>query len=169
MSNKTRKGFSYARLSTGFSISRSGKRWKKFAILITVISLAIAVLAIAAVALSLTLAPRRAPKHGAEINCQLSTSQRFDCLLGVSGHKREDCLALGCCWDESTAPYCYHSSDSGYTVEQEFQHTALGISGCLVPKQQKSSAFGENVRRLCVNISFETEQRLHIKVSYHAN
>lgn len=170
MLNKSRKGFNYARLSTGFSISRRGKKCNKFAIPIAVISIVIALLAVAAVALSLTLAPRRAPEHDANINCQLSTSQRFNCLPGVSGPiNREDCSALGCCWDESTAPFCYHSSDSGYTVEQEFQHTAQGISGCLAPKQRKSSSFGENVRRLCVNISFETEQRLHIKVSHHAN
>ena len=189
MSNKSRKGFNYARLSTGFSISRRGKKCNKFAIPIAVISIVIALLAVAAVALSLTLAPRskglvpqtttpptttRAttpnPNGTQNINCQLSTSQRFNCLPGVSDPiNREDCSALGCCWDESTAPFCYHSSDSGYTVEQKFQHTALGISGCLAPKQRKSSSFGENVRRLCVNISFETEQRLHIKVSHHAN
>ena len=181
MSNKSRKGFNYARLSTGFSTARRGKKCNKFAIPIAVISVVIALLAVAAVALSLTLAPHSkglvpptttppttpTPEN---INCQLSTSQRFNCLPGVSGPiNREDCSALGCCWDESTAPFCYHSSDSGYTVEQKFQHTALGISGCLAPKQRKSSSFGENVRRLCVNISFETEQRLHIKVSHHAN
>ena len=179
MSNKSRKGFNYARLSTGFSISRRGKKCNKFAIPIAVISVVIALLAVAAVALSLTLAlrskglvpPTTLPTTPENINyCQLITSQRFNCLPGVSGPiNREDCSALGCCWDESTAPFCYHSSDSGYTVEQEFQHTALGISGCLAPKQRKSSSFGENVRRLCVNISFETEQRLHIKVSHHAN
>ena len=167
MSNKSRKGFSYVRLSAGFSISRSGRRWKKFAILIVVISVVIALLAVAAVALSLTLAPRRAPEHGID-SCRLSTSQRFNCLPGLSVPSRDACSVQGCCWDESATPSCYHSSDSGYTVKQEFQHTELGISGCLTPKQARSSSFGQNLRRLCVNISFETEERLHIKVSQHA-
>ena len=151
-------------LSTGFSITKNERRWKKFAILIATIAVVIALLAIAAVALSLTLAPRGAPKQEAYF-CQLSTSQRFDCLPGLEDPSSEACAALGCCWDESTAPSCYHSSDGGYTVEQEFQHTELGISGCLAPKQTQSSTFGQNLRRLCVNISFETEDRLHIKVS----
>ena len=167
MSNKSRKGFSYARLSTGFLISKSGRRWNKFAIPIAVISIVIGLLAVVAVVLSLTLTPRRAPEHGA-YSCQLSSSQRFDCLPGLSGSSWEACSALGCCWDELTSPSCYHSSDSGFAVEQEFQHTELGISGCLAPKQVQSSSFGQNLHRLCVNISFETEQRLHIKVSQHA-
>ena len=167
MSNKSRKGsFTYVRLSTGFSISRSGRRWRKFAIPTAIIAGVIALLAVAAVALSLTLAPRGAPQQGAN-SCQLRTSQRFNCLPGLKDPSREACSALGCCWDNSTAPSCYHSTDSGYTVEQEFQHTALGISGCLAPKQARSSTFGQNLRRLCVNISFETEQRLHVKVSQH--
>lgn len=169
MSNKSRKGFSYVRLSTGFSISRSGKGWKKFAILITIIAVVTALLAIATVALSLTLGPRRAAETEAYF-CRLSTSQRFDCLPGLVGPSSETCAALGCCWDESTSPPCYHSYDSGYTVEQEFQHTELGISGCLAPKKQaQSSTFGQTLRRLCVNISFEAEDRLHIKVSQHAS
>ena len=168
MSNKSRKGFSYVTLSTGFSISKSGRKWKKFAIPIAIISVLIALFAVTAVTLSLTLAlPRRAPEYGAN-NCQLSTSQRFDCLPGLRSPSQEDCSALDCCWDESSTPSCYHSSDSGYTVEQEFRHTALGISGYLVRKQAQSSTFGQNLRRLCINISFETEERLHIKVSQHA-
>ena len=159
MSDKSNKGFSYVRLSTNFTISRNGKRWKKFAIPIAIISIVTGLLAIAAVALSLSLALRSAP------NCQLSTSQRFDCLPGLSDPSSDTCVALGCCWDDSSPPFCYHSSESGYAVDQDFQHTAVGVSGCLARKQILSSTFGQNVHRLCVNISFETDDRLHIKVS----
>ena len=165
------KGFSYVRISTGFSVSRSGKRSKKLVILVAVVSVSVITLtAIAAIALFLSLAPRQREHQHVPFSCQLSTYQRFDCLPGVEDPKRETCSTLpGCCWNDSAKPYCYHSSESGYSVEQAFQHTAVGISGCLARKQLQSSIFGQNLPRLCVNITFETEDRLHVKVSQHSN
>lgn len=184
MSDKVKKGFAYARLSpsVGFSQQRSSA-WKRCTIITAIVTTAVVVaLLVTTIALVVSLSGRRGKDNPSpspspsptptpsptpsQDNCLLSLTGRFDCLPGIAEPSNVSCLEQGCCWDDSEAPFCFHSSGSGYTVENEFRYTEVGVRGCLIGKQS-SSAFGESLKRLCVNVTFETDDRLHIKVGYY--
>ena len=164
MSDKVKKGrgFAYVKLSSGFSRSKP-RSWRK--VVLTAFGLALAVVAllvIAAIAIGLGTTLSHAHHR-----CRLESSERFNCLPDEANASKETCRRLGCCWDDSKAPFCFHSSESGYAVEEPFQYTADdSIRGCLSRKGELTSQFGASLERLCVNITFEVEDRLHIKASH---
>ena len=164
---KKQKGFSYVQLSSGKRGPGRPAGWKKFAIPTAIVSaLLIVALLVTITALVVTFT-RRGPIQPPvpTRRCDLSSYERFDCLPGIAEPRHDTCLDVGCCWNESETPFCYYSSESGYTVEDKFQYTQVGIRGCLTAKKSSSTAFGESLQRVCVNITFETEDRLHVKVS----
>ena len=159
-SSKVRKGkgFAYVQLSGGSTQSKRRISAKVVLPVVIAIVCVVALLAVAiAVGLALTLS------H-APLDCRLDPIDRFECLLGTAKPSKETCEDLGCCWDESKSPFCFHSLESGYVVEEPFHNTDVGIGGCLTRKHQLTSAFGQSLERLCVNITFEGEDRLHVKV-----
>lgn len=172
MSDKSRKGFGYTRLQTTFS----KPRWKRCtASTVVVVTAVIALLAILTVIIALSvsltlqrgqknLAPAPTPGPSPVSSCQLDLSERFDCLPGIAEPSHETCQLLGCCWNDSSPPFCYYSPESGYSVDEKFSSTEVGVRGCLTRKKL-SSVYGGGLQRLCVNITFETDDRLHIKVS----
>lgn len=99
-------------------------------------------------------------------NCSLDAGDRFDCLPGFSTVNQSVCSHHGCCWQANSTVPCFYSRHSGYVVVGESQSTSLGDRVILERKTDEvGSPYGYDIQPLVVDISYETESRLHIKVS----
>ena len=99
-------------------------------------------------------------------------SKRFDCYP-ENGASQEECEIRGCCWKVATnkrhevtvplnVPYCFYPKNFGYRIVNE-QETATGI--LLDLQMQQPGPYGVDVENLRVNVYFETEYRVRVKVS----
>ncbi|XP_046862383.1 lysosomal alpha-glucosidase-like [Xenia sp. Carnegie-2017] len=98
-------------------------------------------------------------------------SKRFDCYP-ENGASQEKCEIRGCCWKVATnkrhevtvplnVPYCFYPKNFGYRIVNE-QETATGI--LLDLQMQQPGPYGADVENLRVNVDFETENRVHVKI-----
>ena len=104
---------------------------------------------------------------------QVDKLERFNCFPGRNTNAAE-CSRRGCCWnDEVTdnSPRCYYAADyvQGYEVSS-VEHSDLGPM--LYLSWLKKSYFSADqfpypgaVEKLAVKALFETNNRLHVKVS----
>lgn len=98
--------------------------------------------------------------------CQnVSNSQRFDCFpRGTSDEK--SCTARGCCWvpvpGNGKIPWCYYAT--GYRSYKVVSRTTYKRGQQLVLNISSNSTYPNNVQVLIVKISYETKDRLHVKV-----
>lgn len=108
-------------------------------------------------------------------------AEKFDCFPEKNVTK-EGCLNRGCCWREDKArrkpffsadvnvtqtlvdvPYCYYPRNfSSYKVASK-RDTKLGFSMGLSGEPPRYYPGG--VKHLTVDVSFETDQRLHVKIT----
>lgn len=134
-----------------------------------VISVVVSIVAALVLAVALIVSLTEGASHHIEKNeCAFPTSERFDCLAGVTPSK-DKCESLGCCWRpdvDSNTPKCFYSIESGYMLSGNYTNIPLGVHGELKrSSEQQSSHHGEDLQQLRVNVLYETEHRLHIKVS----
>lgn len=99
-------------------------------------------------------------------------SYRFDCY--PERHvvvTQELCESRGCCFIESPppaggkrgVPWCFYPPDfPSYTLES-LNQTALGMVGLLVRREK--AYYPQDIKTLRLDVEFETDTRLHIKVS----
>jgi len=104
-------------------------------------------------------------------SCAVDGPSRTDC--GYVGVTQPECEAKGCCWSpiedgSGNYPWCFYKdarSCGGYIVTSE-QTTPLGVDLELsMPTGQGCQLYGEDVQSLLVRVEFETEHRLHVKIS----
>jgi hypothetical protein len=108
-------------------------------------------------------------------------SQKFDCYPEKSVTE-EGCLDRGCCWQKDLSrrlpiqsmnendtqspvdvPYCFYPRNfPGYSVDERTD-TPLGFSMKLTGKPP--TYYPKGVTQLAVDVSYETDQRLHVKVN----
>ncbi|NWX89039.1 LYAG glucosidase, partial [Nothoprocta pentlandii] len=98
-------------------------------------------------------------------------SQRFDCYperrVVVT---QELCESRGCCFVQGAArgaPWCFYPRDFPSYTLQSLNQTALGMTGLLVRAQK--AYYPRDVGTLRLDVRFETDTRLHIKITDAAN
>lgn len=100
-------------------------------------------------------------------SCSVPHDRRSDCgYLGVS---KDVCERNGCCWSPSEkagVPWCFHKdsrSCRGYAV-QSSQKLKNGIDAQL-ELENGCRIYGPDVQRLQLSVRFETDTRIHIKIT----
>jgi len=105
--------------------------------------------------------------HGVDNYCTVTSDEyKFDCFPRGKADK-ESCEKRNCCWSPTTQnsqiPWCYYSSNySNYKVinvtESRNEITAFfNIT--------TNTIYKNDIKVLCMDISFQTAQRLHVKVT----
>jgi len=93
-------------------------------------------------------------------------SERIDCHP-EPGATINNCLARGCYWCQNTplgTPLCFQPPQQGYRVEGAVGDTAKGYIATL-SRVDSPSWFGADVNTLRLDVEFQTDNRLRIKVS----
>ena len=81
------------------------------------------------------------------------------------GNATEDvCSERGCCWVASNTPQCFYPSGSGYEVDGSVKPTDYGYQVDLKLKSNQTSPYGNGTKNVRVDVMFETQNRLRIKV-----
>ena len=97
------------------------------------------------------------------LQCAVNEDDRFDCH--PEKHLTEKkCQRRGCCWngENATVPCFFPATYIGYVL-QESIITEHGFS--LMLKRHKPSPYPDDVSKLQMDVFFETETRLRMKVS----
>ncbi|NXC83549.1 LYAG glucosidase, partial [Cercotrichas coryphoeus] len=99
-------------------------------------------------------------------------SQRFDCYperrVVVT---RELCESRGCCFiqrpllaeGKQGVPWCFYPPDFPSYALQSLNQTALGVVGVLVRREK--AYYPRDIQKLRLDVEFETDTRLHIKIT----
>ncbi|RUS71085.1 hypothetical protein EGW08_021146 [Elysia chlorotica] len=97
--------------------------------------------------------------------CTVADSDRFDCWPEYIGATKDKCEARGCCWQPATSqgpPYCFFPADySGY-IAFNVKTTPFGVTADLA--RTTATLFPPDIETLKLQIDFQTESRLRIKI-----
>ncbi|KFV67367.1 Sucrase-isomaltase, intestinal, partial [Dryobates pubescens] len=77
------------------------------------------------------------------------------------------CSRRGCCWSplsDPNAPWCYFSSDHGYTVDGDLVTTQQGLQAALA-RLPSPSLFGQDIDNLLLTSQLQTPNRLRFKIT----
>ncbi|GFR99078.1 lysosomal alpha-glucosidase [Elysia marginata] len=103
-------------------------------------------------------------------SCAVADNNRFDCWPEYIGATQDKCQARGCCWQPATtpgSPYCFFPPDyNGYTASN-VKTTASGVSADLT--RTTTTLFPPDIKTLKLQIDFQTESRLRVKIFDPAN
>ena len=117
--------------------------------------------------------------HGpsSSLHCSIESSARFDCYPepGANSHR---CAARGCCWHLRTVseptvskkqriniPYCFFPTNyNGYTLD-ETRDTDTGFTARVLRPRSSRSGRPDDVFVLRLEVIYETQTRLHFKVT----
>nr|XP_023995563.1 sucrase-isomaltase, intestinal-like [Salvelinus alpinus] len=92
--------------------------------------------------------------------------ERVDCFPDA-GASKLGCLQRGCCWsplDERNAPWCFFSTNHGYSVVREEKPNTYSLSA-LLKRKVAPSLFGEDIEELAFHVDMQTVNRLRFKIS----
>ncbi|XP_077421965.1 sucrase-isomaltase, intestinal [Vanacampus margaritifer] len=92
--------------------------------------------------------------------------ERVDCFPDAGASKR-GCQQRGCCWsplDERNVPWCFFSTNHGYTVESVEQPNPSVIRAHL-KRMTSPSLFGEDIQELSFHAEMQSSNRLRFKIS----
>jgi len=116
--------------------------------------------------------------HGVDNYCTVTSDEyKFDCFPRGKADK-ESCEKRNCCWSPSTqnsqTPWCYYSSNySNYKVINVTE-SRNEISAFF--NITTNTIYKNDIKVLCMDITFQTAQRLRVKVinnfhlaNYHLN
>lgn len=102
--------------------------------------------------------------------CQLGSSNRFDCHP-EAGATEEVCTKRGCCWNpvepRTAEPWCFYPYGFTFYAFNNFTSSKLGLKGSAV--SVRSSVYSRDVKTLNINVIFETEDIVRIKVIWVTN
>ena len=91
------------------------------------------------------------------------------CPLIFKGNATKDlCDRRGCCWNASNTPRCFYPSGFGYEVIGSVKTTDYGYQADLRFKSDQSSPYGDATENIRVDVVFETQNRLRVKVGVTA-
>ena len=143
------------------------KRKRKVGVCVTVtVLLCLVLIFVFAILLLLTIekAKHSESGHSESQNASCSKVDRFNCI--PEGQSSQSlCEKRGCCWDKSSTQLsCYYPSGFGYSIDGQVNKTSFGFKGNLKIKAGQPSQYGGDVESLRVDVYFETESRLRVKV-----
>ena len=102
-------------------------------------------------------------------SCNEDLTPLFSCLPEGDGWSYEEsekvCLSRGCCWQPNATVQCSYPSNHGYQLEGRLEDVPFGVMATLVRKESFPSLFGSDSKRLRVNVTYETDYRLRVKVT----
>lgn len=106
--------------------------------------------------------------HTANNYCILtSDDHKFDCFPRGKADQ-ESCEQRKCCWSPSTlnsqVPWCYYPSN--YSNYKVINVTKSINSIVAYFNLTRNTNYKNDIKMLCMSISFQTEQRLRVKVIY---
>ncbi|KAK9762529.1 hypothetical protein K7432_011651 [Basidiobolus ranarum] len=102
-----------------------------------------------------------------QYTCAAEVTQQQDC--GWIGIKESECRQRNCCWnpnnDSSLAKYCFYKRPvcNGYRVVNSVS-SVRGFTANLKLNEPGCQLYGNDVKELTVQVTYETKQRLHIKI-----
>ncbi|KAI4815127.1 hypothetical protein KUCAC02_005290 [Chaenocephalus aceratus] len=101
-------------------------------------------------------------------------AERVDCfpeagaLQGMSHYfSKLRCEERGCCWgplDERNVPWCFFSTNHGYTVESMEQPNPH-VMNARLKRMASPSLFGADIAELSFHAEMQTNNRLHFKIT----
>lgn len=105
--------------------------------------------------------------HGVDNYCTITSDEyKFDCFPRGKADK-QSCEKRNCCWSPSTQnsqiPWCYYSSNySNYKVINvtESRNGIIAFFNITT-----NTIYKNDIKVLCMDISFQTAQRLRVKVT----
>ncbi|KAK2912661.1 sucrase-isomaltase, intestinal-like [Channa argus] len=92
-------------------------------------------------------------------------SERVDCFPDAGASKLQ-CEQRGCCWgplDERNIPWCYFSTNHGYTVESEERSNLYEMKAQL-KRMPSPSLFGADIQDLSFHAEMQSNNRLRFKI-----
>ncbi|XP_034161045.2 sucrase-isomaltase, intestinal [Pangasianodon hypophthalmus] len=96
----------------------------------------------------------------------IALAERVDCFPDA-GASQQSCQDRGCCWsphDQTNVPWCFFSSNHGYTVVSENQPSSTKLEARL-KRQDAPSLFGSDILELSFVAEMQTENRLRFKIT----
>ncbi|XP_022100313.1 sucrase-isomaltase, intestinal-like [Acanthaster planci] len=94
---------------------------------------------------------------------------RFDCFPDLdTPASQELCEARGCFWKPATnakAPLCFYPLTYGYQMTNPPTETNLGWEARLIRLEGIPSRYGADIDNLKLEVEFQTDYRLHFKIS----
>ncbi|XP_038050832.1 sucrase-isomaltase, intestinal-like [Patiria miniata] len=99
----------------------------------------------------------------------VNDEDRFDCFSDLDTPASQKlCEARGCFWKPATlakAPVCFYPPTYGYQMAAKPTDTNLGWEARLTRMKGIPSRYGADVNNLKLEVEFQTDYRLHIKIS----
>uniref|UniRef100_A0A8C6LWD2 alpha-glucosidase n=1 Tax=Nothobranchius furzeri TaxID=105023 RepID=A0A8C6LWD2_NOTFU len=95
----------------------------------------------------------------------ISLDQRIDCFPDAGASKMK-CEQRGCCWsplDERNVPWCFFSTNQGYTVEH-LEHPNPFVINVQLKRMAAPSLFGADIEQLTFHAEMQTKNRLRFKI-----
>ncbi|XP_008283297.1 maltase-glucoamylase, intestinal [Stegastes partitus] len=95
----------------------------------------------------------------------IPVAERVDCYPDA-GASKDTCVQRGCCWsplNERNAPWCFFSTNHGYTVVSDDAPTAYELNARL-KRLDSPSLFGGDIQELQFHAEMQTSNRLHFKI-----
>nr|XP_019950458.1 PREDICTED: maltase-glucoamylase, intestinal-like [Paralichthys olivaceus] len=99
----------------------------------------------------------------------ISLAERVDCFPDAGASKLQ-CEQRGCCWaplDERNVPWCFFSTNHGYTAESVEQPNPFVMKAQL-KRMASPSLFGNDIQELSFHAEMQSDNRLRFKI-YDAN
>ncbi|KAK3797400.1 hypothetical protein RRG08_055598 [Elysia crispata] len=97
--------------------------------------------------------------------CVIPQNERFDCWPEVKGASKRACEKRGCCWGNQVSkgvPFCYFPTNYGGYKASNIKVSAKGVTANL--SRSDHSLFPPDVDKLVLQIDFQTETRLRIRI-----
>ncbi|XP_017279452.1 maltase-glucoamylase, intestinal [Kryptolebias marmoratus] len=145
------------------------RRWSSLEITLLVLFLLMTVTAITMIVLYATGEPgviKDETKDPFVPQCPtIQLAERVDCFPDA-GASKEKCEQRGCCWsplDEKNVPWCFFSTNHGYTVQSIEQPNSFVINAQL-KRMPSPSLFGADIEQLSFHAEMQTNNRLHFKM-----
>ncbi|KAM6931697.1 sucrase-isomaltase, intestinal isoform 1-T2 [Lycodopsis pacificus] len=96
---------------------------------------------------------------------KISLAERVDCFPDAGASKLQ-CEQRGCCWsplDERNVPWCFFSTNHGYTVESVEQPNPYVMKAQL-KRMASPSLFGADIQELSFHAEMQSNNRLRFKI-----
>ncbi|KAF5907893.1 maltase-glucoamylase, intestinal-like, partial [Clarias magur] len=139
---------------------------KKFSGLEITLMVMFVIIGIVAIVLIILLATDKNENQFVAHCPNITLEERVDCFPD-SGASQQKCQERGCCWgplDETNVPWCYFSSNHGYTVVSESQLSSTKLAARL-KRQDAPSLYGSDILELSFTAEMQTENRLRFKIT----
>ncbi|KAM7413361.1 hypothetical protein PAMA_020650 [Pampus argenteus] len=143
------------------------RRFSELEVTLIVMLTLMFVTSITLIVLFVTRGPEVSEDEGFVPQCpNIPLAERVDCFPDA-GASKQRCEQRGCCWaplDERNAPWCFFSTNHGYTVESVEQMDPYVMKAHL-KRMASPSLFGADIQELSFHAEMQSNNRLRFKIS----